>query len=93
MSAKADIEQLKEQVLGNLKVIDDEINYILGGGAIGNMPEQRISDRDLREAMAGLETFIAIALRVFAKTNPSKIRSEAITQEIASRISGKTLII
>lgn len=38
----------------------------------------------MQEAWAGIETFCALALRVFQKTNPSKIRSEAITLEIAS---------
>ena len=43
-------------------------------------------DPAVHEAWAGVETFCALALRVFAKTNPSKIRSEAITLEIASLI-------
>ena len=44
---------------------------------------------DVREALAGVETFCAIALRVFAKTNPSKLRSEAMTVEIAARLHGR----
>ena len=38
------------------------------------------------EAFAGVETFCAIAVRVFAKTNPSKLRSEAMTVEIAYHV-------
>lgn len=40
------------------------------------------------DAMVMLETFCATALRVLAKTNPSKIRSEARTVEIKARLDG-----
>lgn len=36
-----------------------------------------------RDALAAVETFCAIALRIIAKTNPSKVRSEAMTTEIS----------
>lgn len=39
-------------------------------------------------AMCAIETFAAVALRVFRKTNPSKLRSEARTVEIGARLSG-----
>lgn len=39
-------------------------------------------------AMCAVETFAAVALRVFRKTNPSKLRSEARTVEIGARLSG-----
>ena len=38
------------------------------------------------EALTGVETFTAIALRVLAKTNPSKVASEARTVEICLRM-------
>lgn len=38
--------------------------------------------------LASIETFAVIALRVFRKTNPSKIRSEARTVEIKARMDG-----
>ena len=41
---------------------------------------------NVEDALASVETFIAIALRVMAKTNPSKIRSIAVTVEIQSLI-------
>ena len=41
------------------------------------------------EALISVETFIAIALRVFAKTNPSKLRDVMRTVEIQSLIDGK----
>jgi hypothetical protein len=40
-----------------------------------------------REALAAVETFCAIALRIIAKTNPSKVRSEAMTTEISYLMS------
>lgn len=45
-----------------------------------------------REALAGVETFCAVALRIIAKTNPSKVRSEAMTTEISflmNRVPGQ----
>ena len=39
-------------------------------------------------ALCAVETFIVVALRVFAKTNPSKLRSEALTVEIKARLDG-----
>jgi hypothetical protein len=38
---------------------------------------------------ATIETFIAVALRVMAKTNPSKIRDAATIEEIKARIDGR----
>lgn len=46
---------------------------------------------EVQDALAGVETFCAIALRVFAKTNPSKLRSEAMTVEIAARLHGRPI--
>lgn len=39
-------------------------------------------------ALCAVETFAAVALRVFRKTNPSKLRSEARTVEIGARLAG-----
>ena len=39
-------------------------------------------------ALSGVETFCALAMRVLKKTNPSKIRSEAVTLEIKCRADG-----
>lgn len=43
---------------------------------------------ELDEAVASVETFCAVALRVMRKTNPSKVRSEARTVEIKARMDG-----
>ena len=49
---------------------------------------------DTREdwALCGIETFCAIALLVFAKTNPSKIRAAAVQVEIKARMDGKPVL-
>lgn len=43
-------------------------------------------------AWAEIETFCAIALRVFAKTNPSKLRDAAMAEEIKARIQGREVL-
>lgn len=43
-------------------------------------------------ALCAVETFCAIALRVLAKTNPSRIRSEAMTFEIKARMDGTPIV-
>lgn len=40
------------------------------------------------DAMAGVESFCAVALRIMSKTNPSKIRDAAMTVEIQARMDG-----
>ena len=49
---------------------------------------------DTREdyALCALECFVDIALRVMRKTNPSKIRSVAMTVEIQARMDGKPVV-
>jgi len=43
---------------------------------------------DLAPHLAHIETFCAVALRVMARTNPSKIREAARLVEIQARIKG-----
>ena len=40
-------------------------------------------------ALAHLETFSAIALRIMRSTNPSKIKDAAMVEEIRARINGR----
>ena len=44
------------------------------------------------ESLAHVETFCAIALRVMAKTNPSKLRDAAMTEEILARVQGREVL-
>lgn len=41
------------------------------------------------EELVGLETFVAIALRVMAETNPSKLREIMRIVEIQARMDGR----
>lgn len=52
-----------------------------------------LSSHDEYEAMHGIETFCAIAFRVFSKTNVSKLKSEMVNVELQSRLvpGGKIL--
>jgi hypothetical protein len=43
------------------------------------------------EAWAGIETFVAVGLRVFAQTNPSKLRDVMRTVGIQARMDGKEI--
>ena len=43
------------------------------------------------DAITHLESFAAVAIRVMRKTNPSKIRSCAMTEEIKARIEGRAV--
>lgn len=54
---------------------------------IGRLRAGSQSDED----WALLETFIAISLRVMAKTNFSKLRDETRTVEISARLAGRTV--
>lgn len=66
--------------------------------AINAMKEQVLADLQTvrtvsppEEAMASLETFVAIALRVFTKTNASKIKEAMQIVEIQARMDGKVV--
>lgn len=43
-------------------------------------------------ALCSVECFVAVALRVMKKTNPSKVRSCARTVEIQARMDGKPVL-
>ena len=50
-----------------------------------------ISER-AEHALAHLETFAAIAVRVMRDTNPSRLREAARTEEIKARIEGREVL-
>lgn len=49
-------------------------------------------DSEQEHALCALETFAAIALKVMANVNPSKIRSCAMTIEIKARLDGLPIV-
>lgn len=54
-------------------------------------PHLDLTRPDVALAWAKVETFIAVAMRVFAKTNTSKLRSETVTVERAARLAGRVV--
>lgn len=75
--ARPDITEMQQDIIQAVKVIRQSVDL--------TKPEND-------DAMAQIETFCAIALRVFAKTNPSKLRDAAITEEIKARMEGREVI-
>lgn len=51
-----------------------------------------LTDPEMESAWAEVETFCALSLRIMAKTNLSKIKSELMTVEISARLAGHTVI-
>lgn len=66
-----------------------EIRADIGAALDVIRPQLNLLDPDTESAWAEIETFTAVAVAVFAKTNPSKIKSEAMTVEIRARLDGK----
>ena len=72
LRARTNITEMRNDLIAQL--------YLLRDALPGMTPEQR-------DALAGVETFCAVSLRIIAKTNPSKVRSEAMTTEISYLIN------
>lgn len=71
---KTDVTELDRDVTAAFKVLRTALQPVDG------TPEDT--------ALCEIETFCALALMVFKKTNPSKVRSEARTLEIKARMDG-----
>lgn len=72
--ARTNVHEIREDISAALDVIRPQLN---------------LADPATEAAWAQLETFTAVAIKVFARTNPSKIRSEAMTVEIHARMDGR----
>lgn len=70
MARKTDIAEIAHDTLDALAILRAHIH------ATGN--------EKVKDAFASVETFSAIGLRLMEKSNPSKIRSIAVTVEIQS---------
>lgn len=66
--AKTDVTEMRNGAISSMEILRD---------LIPTMTPAQI------DALAEVETFVAIALRVLAKTNPSKVRDEARTVHIS----------
>ena len=76
--AATDMAQVEADITDCLRVIRDCM--------------QPVDDTREDYALCALECFVDIALRVMRKTNPSKIRSVAMTVEIQARMDGKPVV-
>lgn len=76
--ARTDITQIAEDLVENLAYFRERF--------------QRAKNPEADKRWAEIETFCTVALRVMAKTNPSKLRNEAMTLEIAARLHGKEVL-
>ena len=74
--AYSDMGSIERDITSDLKILTENI-----------MPTIESMD-----AMCAIETFIAVALRVMTKTNPSKIKDAARTEEIKARIDGRPIV-
>ena len=72
--ARTNVHEIREDIVAALTIIRPQLN---------------LTDPATEAAWAEIETFVAVALAVFARTNPSKIRSEAMTVEIHARMDGR----
>ena len=75
---RSDVAQLDADITAELKVLRDALDPVDGS--------------EIDTALCSVETFVVVALRVFAKTNPSKLRSEARTVEIKARLDGTPVL-
>lgn len=73
--ARTDVTEIREDLLRDLTSVQQ---YLAAQGVLED-------GSPLQDAWAGVETFCAIAIAVMAKTNPSKIRREAVAVEIRYR--------
>ena len=71
---KTNIDAMKEQIVADIDAVRS---------GLSNAPVE------CDEAMASIETFVAIALRVMSTVNPSKIKAAMIAVEIQARMDGK----
>ena len=69
---KSDIREIDADITDALLVLREALEPL----------DDSLEDRSL----CAVETFVAVALRVFSKTNPSKLRSEARNVEIQARM-------
>lgn len=75
--ARPNIKEMQQDIIKAVMVIRDAVD---------------LSKPENDDAMAQIETFCAVALRVFAKTNPSKLRDAAMVEEIKARLEGREVL-
>lgn len=79
---KADISGIVQDLRVNLEVVRSAMTQ---GDTVGLTAEQEA-------ALATVETFCAIAVRVMRQTNPSKLRDAARAEELAAYIHNREVL-
>ena len=77
MRAKADVNAIRHDLVEALTHVRGIVD---------------LTEPEAEAAWAQIETFCAIAIRVMEKTNPSKLRDAAMTEEIKARMDGRGVI-
>ena len=75
-----------------MRLTQDQINALTNGIIEDLSTLRTLAPVEAENALVSIETFVAIALRVFAKTNPSKLRDVMRTVEIQARIDHKEVV-
>lgn len=75
---KTDMDETEREMVAALRIIREAM--------------KPVDDTDEGTALCTLECFVAVALRVMKKTNPSKVRDCARTVEIQARMDGKPVL-
>lgn len=75
--ARSDVTDMTQDIVNALQLVRGQLD---------------LGQPQTEAAWAQIETFAAIALRVFAKTNPSKLRDAAMAEEIKARIQGREVL-
>ena len=75
-----------------MSLTQDQINALTNGIMEDLSTLRTLAPVEAENALVSIETFVAIALRVFAKTNPSKLRDVMRTVEIQARIDHKEVV-
>lgn len=75
--SKTAIEAMKERIVADIAIVN------------AGLLADRTLNHEEAEAMASIETFVAVALRVMAKVNESKVRDAMQIVEIQARMDGR----
>jgi hypothetical protein len=75
---RSDVDSVDRDITAALQLLRDRLPF----------PEGSEQETALNE----IETFCAIAIRVFRKTNPSKLRSESRNVEVQAYLDGVPVI-
>lgn len=84
MSKRKGVEM--DDIIRDIKAAFEVVRSEMTGGYTRGMTEEG------EHALAHLETFAAISIRVLRTTNPSKIRDAAMTEELKARLQGREVL-